>query len=69
MARLHVSDVWWAKELVRVSFIAAPETLRLLSDDAIDELHSVSMRLHNMLTAEYRKRMGVLDSGVPEIHG
>lgn len=57
---LSLHEIWWAKELVHISSIVAPETLRLLSDDAIDELHSVSMRVHNMVTNEYRKRMGAI---------
>lgn len=62
---LSLHEVWWAKELCHVANIMAPETLKLLSDDAIDDLHSVSMRVHNMLTAEYRKRMGVVTDEVP----
>ena len=67
--RLSVSEVWWARELVRISSIASPATLRLLSDDAVDELHSVATRISNMLTTEYRDRMGVLTDEVPEVHG
>lgn len=67
--RLSVSEVWWARELVRIGSIASPSTLRLLSDDAVDELHSVATRISNMLTNEYRGRMGVLTDEVPEVHG
>lgn len=65
--RKHLSlhEVWWAKELYHVSNVMAPETLRLLSDDAIDELHSIASRVYNMLTSEYRKRMGVFTDEVP----
>lgn len=65
--RLRMSEVWWARELGRARNAMTIDTLRLFSDDAIDEMHSIAGSIYNMLTTEYRKRMGVVVDDVSEL--
>lgn len=67
--RLDLSDVWWSKELLRVQRTMSSGTMELFTDDAIDDLHSVTMRIHNMVTEEYRRRMGVIVHEIPKLQG
>ncbi len=66
--RFKIVEIWWAKELARISTVISKHTLELLNDEAVDELHSFTSHISNMVTAEYRKRMGVIVNEVPELH-
>jgi hypothetical protein len=67
--RFKLIEIWWAKELARISTVISKHTLELLNDEAVDELHSFVTRISNMVTDEYRKRMGVAVNEVPKLHG
>ena len=60
-----MSDTWWSRELGRIRNAVSIDVLSLFSDEAIDDMHSVVGSLYNMLTSEYRKRMGVIVDEVP----
>jgi bifunctional pyridoxal-dependent enzyme with beta-cystathionase and maltose regulon repressor activities len=66
--RMKLVDIWWAKELAHIYNVITKHTLELLNDEAVDELHSTSSHISNMVTDEYRKRMGVIVSEVSELH-
>ena len=66
--RLKLVEVWWAKELVRIYHVITRHTVELLNDEAVDELHSVVSHISNIVTDEYRRRMGVIVNEVPELH-
>ena len=66
--RLTMSDTWWSRELGRIRHAINFDVLSLFSDDAIDDMHSVVGSVYNMLTVEYRKRMGVVVDEVPRSH-
>ena len=65
---MKLVDIWWAKELAHIYNVITQHTIELLNDEAIDELHSFTSHISNMVTAEYRKRMGVIASDVSELH-
>ena len=66
--RIRLSEIWWAKELVHIYSVITKHTLELLNDEAVDELHSITSHISNMVTDEYRKRMGVIVSEVSQLH-
>ena len=57
--RLGAADLWWARELFRIAPLL-DSSVELLSDEAVDELHSVASSIHRKLETEYRIRMGVI---------
>jgi hypothetical protein len=65
---MKLIEIWWAKELVHIYNVITKHTLELLNDEAVDELHSIASHISNMVTDEYRKRMGVIVSEVSELH-
>lgn len=64
--KLTMSDTWWSRELGRIRNVVNFDVLSLFSDEAIDDMHSVVGSVYNMLTTEYRKRMGVMVDDVPK---
>lgn len=64
--KLTMSDTWWSRELGRIRHVVNFDVLSLFSDEAIDDMHSVVGSVYNMLTTEYRKRMGVMVDDVPQ---
>ena len=64
--KLTMSDTWWSRELGRIRHFVNFDVLSLFSDEAIDDMHSVVGSVYNMLTTEYRKRMGVMVDDVSQ---
>jgi len=65
-SKLTMSDTWWSRELGRIQHVISFNVLSLFSDEAIDDMHSVVGSVYNMLTTEYRKRMGVMVDDVSQ---